>query len=356
VLREEPVQDGFDPGQLTGDASLNRLVIAGRPGVPATLAGRVAFDILSVDAIAALCEAEGVPVGLDSVADDLGAALGSADPTARRAGTRVVAEFGRRLACVLATLRDPGTPGAQGWNAWRHAYLRHWAAVEEVHLAGGLLAGPAGPAVLEGVRAALSGLGTTTRATLVPQPAWAALVGAARSLGVSDGDVVAVDLGGSRARTALVRAVAGRLDLVTVTAARVPFAATDRLSTEAIGRYLEEVLDSAAREARQHGASVRGVGISVACYLRNGRPDGDRGVYASLPDLRDSAWQQTLRSRFGSPIGLRLLHDGTAAAASVHTRGDVPSAVIVAGSALGLGFPPQSPRGDANLRWTAGGR
>jgi hypothetical protein len=290
VLREEPVRDGFDPGQLTGDASLNRLVIAGRPGMPATLAGRVAFDILSVDAIAALCEAEGVPVG---------------------------------------------------WNAWRRAYLRHWAAVEEVHLAGGLLAGPVGPAGLESIRSALSELSTTTRATLVPQPAWAALIGAARSLDVTDGDVVVVDLGGSRARTALVRAAAGRLELVTVTAARVPFAATDRLSTAAIGRYLEEVLGSAAREAGRHGASVRGVGISVACYLRDGRPDGDRGVYASLPDLRDRAWRRTLGSLFGSPVDCRLLHDGTAAAASPHIHGDVPSAVIVVGSALGLGFPPQ---------------
>jgi hypothetical protein len=335
--------DDFDPLELTADASLNRLVVAGLPGVPAALAGRQAYAILSVDAVAAVCADRGVAAGRDSVADDLGAALRSGDPAARRAATDVAAELGSRLACVLATLHDPATARAQGWNPWRHAYLRHWAAVDEVHLAGGLLAGDAGPAVVRHTRAALARLGVSTRVALVPWPAWAALIGAVRRVEEGGGDVVGVDLGQSRAKTALVRAPVGRtIEMTPFPPARVPFEPSDHPTTVALDGFLEAVLASAAHDARRLGANVRAVTVSVACYLRHGRPQGERGVYANLPDLTAPPWRERLRALFGPPLAgdVALVHDGTAAAASAHVARDATGAVLVAGSALGVGFPP----------------
>lgn len=323
------------------DASVNRVVVAGLPGVPDRLAGRQAHAILSAEAVAAAAGDQGIAVARHAIADDLGVALQSADLGRRRAARAVAAELGLRLACLLATLRDSGTARAQGWSAWRRAYLGHWAAVDEVHLAGGLLAGGVGPAVTDEANAVLDRLGFQTRATSMPWPAWAALVGAARRQAVEAGDVLAVDLGGSRAKAGLVRVLpGGAAELTALVALRVPFDPRDQPSRAALEELLAAVLDSAARGTRSLRASVRAVAFSVACYLdREGRC-ASRGSYANLPDLVGDPWRGRLEARFGRPVPVGVVHDGTAAAASVPAAGGTPGAVLVMGSALGVGFPP----------------
>jgi hypothetical protein len=333
--------EDFDPQHLTADASINRLVIAEVPGVPVRLAGQQAHTILSAEAVATVAAGHGIAVDREAIADDLGAALLAPDSGERSAALAVAAEVGLRLACLLSTLREPGTATAQGWNAWRRSYLRHWAAVEEVHLAGGLLAGGAGPVVADETSAALARLGVRTRTALMPSPAWSGLIGAARRLGLEVGEVMAVDLGGSRVKTALVRALPGGVVEVTVlTTSRVPFDAHGRPSSEALGDFLVGILDTAAHDARRTGMSVRALAVSVACYLEGGRRCADRSLYANLPDLGDSNWRRHLRDLFGRSVDVAVVHDGTAAAAAVPRRGTLPGAVLVLGTALGVGFPP----------------
>jgi hypothetical protein len=330
----------FDPRELTGDASVNRLVIAALAGVPAALVGRRAHDVLSADAVTALCADSGVVVSRDSVADGLGARLRSPDAGVRRAAGAAVAEVGLRLACVLATLREPGTALAQGWNPWRRAYLRHWASVEEVHLAGGLLCGDVGPAVVGAAGAALARLGVPTRTALHPMPAWAGLTGAALLAGAGAGAVLGVDVGGSRAKTALVRASAAEtVELVPFPPRRVPFGPLERVPTDVLDGFLAEVLSTAAGSARGLGADVRAVAIAVACYLRDGRPSSEHGIYANLPDLRGQAWSGRLEALFGPGVAVSVVHDGTAAAAAPTPAGR-RSATLVLGSSVGVGFPP----------------
>jgi hypothetical protein len=337
--------DGFDPQRLTTDASLNRLVIAGPPGVPGRLEGREAHAILSAEAVAALAADHRLAVGREAIADDLGAALRTSDPRGRAAARAIAAEVGLRLACVLSTLRDPGTAAAQGWSPWRRSYLRHWAAVEEVHLAGGLLADDAGPAVAGETGAALVRLGVPTRIALMPWPAWAALIGAARRLGGEAGEVVAVDLGGSRVKTALVRVLPGAaVEPTRLATTPVPFAQPCPPSRETLEAFLVGVLAATARDAERLGARVRGVAISVACYLDHSRRCANRGVYANLPDLGDDSWRRRAEGLFGRPVDLGVVHDGTAAAASVPGPGGEPGAVLVLGTALGVGFPPPGPQ------------
>jgi hypothetical protein len=331
----------FDPQHLTTDASINRLIIAAVPGVPARLAGQQAYAILSADAVAMVAAGHGIAVAREAIADDLSAALHAADPRERSAALAVAAEVGLRVASLLSTLHDPGTASVQGWNAWRRAYLQHWATVEEIHLAGGLLAVGAGPVVAAETRTALARLGAPTRTALMPWPAWAALIGGARRFGVEADEVLALDLGGSRVKVALVRALPeGVVELTVLTTARVPFDAEDRPSSEALDDYLVGILDTAARDARRIGMSVRALAVSVACYLEGGRRCADRGLYANLPDLSDSNWRRHLRELFGQSVDVAVVHDGTAAAAAVPRRGTLPGAVLVLGTTLGVGFPP----------------
>jgi hypothetical protein len=309
--------------------------------VPPRLAGQRAFAILSAPAVAEVAGSHGVAVARDAVADDLGAALRAADPGRRRGAMAAAAEVGLRLACVLATLRNPGTASAQGWNPWRRAYLRHWAAMGEVHLAGGLLAGDAGQAVVDQTRATLARLDTPTRTALMPWPARAALIGAARRLGAEAGDVLALDLGGSSVKTALVRvAPGGAAELTALTTTRVPVDPEENLPSEALAEFLAGILETAAGDARSLGARTRAVAISVACFLGRDRRCADRGIYANLPVLRDEAWRRRLGELVGRSVELGVFHDGTAAAASLPGDGGAPGAVLVLGTALGVGFPP----------------
>jgi hypothetical protein len=331
----------FDPQRLTTDASINRLVVAELPGVPARLAGRPALAILSADAVAALAAEHGVPVRREAIADHLGAAMGAADPVTRAAAKAVTAEVGLRLACLLSTLRHPATASTQGRNPWRRAYLRHWTTVNDVNLAGGLLAGDVGPAVVDETNAALVRLGVRSRTALMPWPACAGLVGAARRLAVGAGDVIAVDLGGSGVRKGLLRVLPREaVELTCLGRAPVPFDPSDQPSGEALEALLAGVLASAAGDARRLGAGVRGIAVSVACYVDPDRRCARRGVYANLPDLGDDAWRARLRTLFGRPVELGVVHDGTAAAASVPGPGARPGATLVLGTALAVGFPP----------------
>jgi hypothetical protein len=335
------VPEDFDPQHLTTDASINRLVIAEAAGGPPRLAGQQAYAILSADAVAMVAAGHGIAAAREAIADDLGAALRAADPRERSAALAIAAEVGLRVACLLSTLRDPGTASVQGWNAWRRAYLQHWATVDEVHLAGGLLAGGAGPVVADETSKALARLGVQTRTALMPWPALAALIGAARRLGPEVGEVLAVDLGGSRVKTALIRALRdGVVELTVLTTSRVPFDGPDRPSSIALDDFLVGVMDTAARDARHLGASVRALAVSVACYLEGGRRCADRGLYANLPDLGGNGWRRHLRDLFGRSMSVGIVHDGTAAAAAVPRGGTRPDAVLVLGTALGIGFPP----------------
>lgn len=332
--------DDFDSQRLTVDAGINRLVLAGSSGIPDRLVGRQAHDILSADSIAALCADHGVAVRREAIADDLGAALRAADPYLRRAARDAAAEVGLRLACVLATLRDPATALAQGRNPRRRACLRHWTTVDEVHLAGGLLAGRVGPVVVDETNAAIGRIGVPTRAALMPWPAWAGLIGAARRLGTRDGEVLAMDFGGSRVKSALVRVPrGGTAELTPLTATRVPFEPLDHPPRQALEDLLTAVLVSAAHDVRNMGASVGTVAIAVACYLDGDGRCAASGVYGNLPDLADRARRRRMEDLFGRPVDIGVFHDGTAAAASIPGPGGSPGAVLALGSALGVGFP-----------------
>jgi hypothetical protein len=128
--------------------------------------------------------------------------------------------------------------------------------------------------------------------------------------------------------------------LTVLTTSPVRFDALERPSSIALDDLVLEVMGTAARDARHLSASVRALAISVACYLEGGHRCADRGLYANLPDLRDRNWRRHLCDLFGRSVDVAVVHDGTAAAAAVPRRGTLPGAVLVLGTALGVGFPP----------------
>ncbi len=332
-----PADGRFERRRLRNDAGLNRLVISDHVGAPREIVGREARTLLSAAAVRELGADHGLSLARGSVADDLGRAFGSEVPGRRQAATTVMAETGHRLAWVLATLHAPGTAAEQGWSPWRQDYLRHWATVEEVGIAGGLVAGPVGAAVVDATNSVLVDLGAPVSARLVPRPELAPMLGAARCAGVANGTVVAVDLGQSTAKSGLVRMCQGEVsDLHTLRRSEVGFDLSAPVPAEQLETLLDDVLRAAATDAQEHTVRVDAVAFSLACFVDD---PSARSVFSEMPDLRGAEWTAKLQALFGGCLNLDVLHDGTAAASSWIPPPGSASATVTLGTYLGVGFP-----------------
>ena len=218
-----------------------------------------------------------------------------------------MAETGHRLARALATLQAPGTAAEQGWSPWRQSYLRHWATVGEVGIAGGLMAGVVGGVVVDATNSVLHGLEAPVSARpSVPRPEAAGMLGAARCTGVADGTVVAVDLGHSTAKGGLVRMCQGQAcDLHVYRRAEVGFDPGAPVPAEELEALLDDLLQAAGADAQEHAASVDAIAFSVACYM--GDPPPSARPDLGMPDLTGLEWRAKLQDLFGRCLNVETL-------------------------------------------------
>jgi hypothetical protein len=179
-------------------------------------------------------------------------------------------------------------------------------------------------------------------------PAVLPLIGAARSVPAGYPAALVFDFG----QTAIKRARAVYEDGVLTTLRllpAVPSGFTDAgadLSAEevaALGERMVAVFADTWREAHAKGVTPAPVLVaSLAAYIRDNQPlVRQGGPYSELRILSPSlgAWLAERASRrLDGPLEVALLHDGTAAARAY--AGRPRSAVIMLGTALGIGFPP----------------
>jgi len=331
---------GFDPLNLTADASLNQVVTgaAGGPGVAGLRAGLTC----SRDALLALAAGHGL-AGLpaDRLADGLASAVADPATHAGRAAAATLAEFGRRLGALIATLRDPATPGEQGRTLVRRACLAYWLEVDSIWLGGGLLAGRCGPAILAAAQAAASTAVRPCRLALTPQPALAPLLGAARHAPAGRaGEVTAVTVVADLGHTSIKTAIAERAGPA-LTGLRLlePCAAPSGRPPAEVHEAVAAALSRAAQRAAEATARPGPVRViaSVASYVHAGVPlDDGRGIYGTLAG--QLAWLRArIEAAASADVTVTFIHDGTAAAA---TAGALRSGTITAGTWLGGGFRP----------------
>ena len=269
----------FDPNDLLPEASLNQTRVPARGGVPA-------IELLGSPALAAV--------------DD-------------------VHDVGRRLAALIAALRDPSSRSDA--NEWRREYLGYWAGVDEVWLAGGNAArfGAELGGATEGALADDHGI-EGLRIAVPANAAHLALLGAARTTpGAPSVRAAAVlDFGHTWVKRAVAHfdpsaggAVTG-LDLL------------EPIEVDPHDCDVVAFVDTAIAATLAEAAGVTVVGCAVAAYVT---PDGvvadGRSHYAPLA--------------FAPRPGTHFIHDGTAGAAATDTTAR-RAAVIALGTALGVGF------------------
>lgn len=323
----------FDPRRLTGEASLQRVVIACLPGVPADIVGRPASEVCSRDALARLAfDTPGLPgPEPERLGDQLGELRSSRDASTRTLAGRVLRAYGVRLGALLATLKHAATPAEQGGTAVRRAYLAHWVGIERVWLGGGLLVPGGAEDIVAGARQLLSLSGTVLDVRVGRSPVVLPLLGAARLLEPHDGRALVVDAGHSTIKAAVAVVEGGSLAALEALPARPAPLSAGLESAEAALVAALVAFGSALGGVRCHR-----VVASVASYLHDGAAvDDGRSIYGGvIPDRI----RYLLAAATGDDMFVEFVHDGSAAALGIADPG--PSAVVTVGTWLGIGFTP----------------
>jgi hypothetical protein len=294
----------LDPCRLDPVASVNR----------ARLDGRTARELLSAPALVQLARAHGLdPIGpVRSYLD--GHLAGPAVHSGAARAAAVAAEFGGRLGRLVGTLRAGDRSARPEWD---DSWWARWAAVDTVHLGGGLAGGAFGTWLATAAEGPAG-----CRVTVAPDDL--PLLGAARR----NGPGLVLDFG----HTLVKRAVVTPSGLERLPS--VPAPAEDSpgpLVAAAVAAILAAAWAEAGRPDR--------VTAAMAAYVVDGQPvRTPLGTYARLADVSPDVpgW---LAARTGVPV--TLVHDGTAAAHAVPP--DPRAVVILLGTSIGVGFPHDCP-------------
>ena len=347
--------------------SVNRVRIVDLPGVAvdADVRGHSAYELLSLNALirytSARAEALGLPSDLgqdsdrarlgiprflnDCLRNDAGRAKETAAVIARR--------LGRNLGYVLLTLHRGDAVNRAARSDWTDADWERWRDIRRVWLAGGLTSGALGALILEHGQGLLDGYNVGLELGLSSYPGSIPLLGASRYLPAGDAEALVFDFGHTRIKRACLHLVN---DAITNLWEFEPWPVPSEFFTEPWGspeemgrRVLEFVTDVIAQtrnaaldQGRHPGPDLM---LCVAAYVQGGKLLGN-GLYANLSVLADDVrplLAASLHRRTGAAFRVHLIHDGTAAAA-VHA-GEPHTAVIMMGTALGVGFAPATAEG-----------
>lgn len=338
--------------------SLNRVRIAALPGIelPVGIAGQTGYGLLSTAVLLERVRVRATALGLPPDAPDLLRRFDACfvQPPTRAISEEIAREYGRSLAYLLLTLKrgDPANRAAR--PEWDGRHWAFWAGINTVWVGGGLVAGHLGPIAVRATGRVVHDAGFPDFAVhLSPHGAELPLVGLSRLAPAGAGAMLLFDFG----HTAVKRAIATYADNQLTQWQPLPAlpspcepahhlhrtppevaAFADRILT-----LIEQTWRAAERPLRFRSvqASASTIAVSLACYLQNGQPPpSEMGCYGRLqilsPNLQTWLADQ-LSQRLGQPIHLHLVHDGTAAALAYAGRGE--TAVIMLGTAVGVGFP-----------------
>lgn len=355
----------LDPLRLTPAASINRVVLVDLPGIalPDEVRGKRAYDLLSTRAVSQYVLDHGADLGLPPngvAAGDLPRFLDhcfqSPDAAVRQAAEQAAGEFGLRLAWVLATLKHGYLASRVTRPDWDDSYWDHWASIQRVWMGGGLMSGDLGRAVARRAVERLADWGVSDLdVQAAPHAQLLPLIGCARCAPSESTAALVFDFGQSYVKRACAIYEGGMLAALRL----LPFVSLDVHTA----KPSQDPGDQARALAGEMAACIAGawglvygrgllpaplVQCSVAAYMVDGHPaDYQGGGYISLRLVADNAadWLAAdVSDRVRQPVAVGLIHDGTAAARAL--AGQVRSAVIMMGTALGVGFPP----GDGGLR------
>ncbi len=358
------------------NASINRVMIVDLPGLPIDeeVQGQKAYHLLS--SLAAVAYARDYREALklpEAYAQDteqvrrqvplfIEACLQGTDVEARRAAQAIGRRLGRNLGHILLTLHRGDAVNQAARPDWTAAEWAHWQKIQRVYLGGGMMSGHLGALVIRYARVFLAEVGYTGHLDVrrTPHPHNMAIVGAGRYLPPVTNQALCMDFGHTLVKRARLTFEQGALKAMPLSPPvpapwdwhndpnAVAQAAKERGGAHYVLEFVSQTVAQTFEENKAEGIQASpDVMLCMAAYVRGGRLLGN-GIYATMSTLTADVrplLSEAIAQQIGCDLNIHLIHDGTAAAA-VHA-GEPQSAVLVIGTAIGVGFPPAQ---EAHLR------
>jgi hypothetical protein len=258
--------------------------------------------------------------------------------------------LGRNLGYILLALKRGDAVNRAARPEWDEYHWQHWSGIRHVWLGGGLTSGQLGTELARHANHTLHEADMTDLLLRVsPCGVTLPLIGAARHAPPGFDAAVVLDFGSSMIKSAVVAFVRDRLSRVRRLPSQpsgwAPVSALDQPNPEAVRDLISGMVSIIANtwmQGQTEGQTLaRTIPMCIAAYVADGNPmRAQAGVYMQtlvLADNLEDALGKMLSSELGKAVRVKLLHDGTAAAA---VYSGVPNcAVITVGTALGIGFP-----------------
>jgi hypothetical protein len=348
--------------------SVNRVRIEDLPGAPVDkgVRGRTAYELVSTKALIGYARQRAAALELPAVwlMDEhqarievpryVDTCLQNSKPRAYHAARAIAERMGRNLGHVLLALKRGDQVNRRARPDWTAADWGRWAGIQNVWLGGGVVSGRFGALMAEAARRYLlqAGIGDQLAVAVDSHAALLPILGAGRYLPPVD-RALCFDFGQTWVKRAQLRFVHGALSdigpLPSLPLDWDEMGVLNRPDPARAGAVFSFVTETIARTLEQWAPIGRppapDVMVCVAAYVEGGRLLGN-GIYAQMSALADDLrplLAQSVADQTGRPVRVALIHDGTAAAA-VHA-GEHNSAVIIVGTALGVGFPPSDADG-----------
>jgi hypothetical protein len=342
----------FDPQRITAHVSMNRVRLVDLPGLitPDEVKNKTAYELASSAVLVGLirAHADQLQLSADFSVDQLPIAyancLTSVNPKIKAVALEIAGQFGRNIGYLLATLKRGDDINRAARAEWDSTYWDYWKEIHTVWLGGGLVSGNLGKEIRQQAVKTVTDAGILDLNILVSRYGLALpLVGAARHAPCDCESALIFDFGSTFIKRAYAQYDANTLvKLQQVSSIPSQWTTQDvvlELHTQELFDYVVKIMVETWESIDFTGQTVL---VSIACYLSDGHPQENQGgPYAQMRSLThnlQAAISEAVSQQVGRPVHLRLIHDGTAAAATY--AGSTNTAVLMMGTALGIGFPP----------------
>jgi hypothetical protein len=341
--------------------SLNRVYIADLPGldIPARVKGRVSYELVSAHVLTNLIRhhIQALQINPDlsdhALRLEFDTSLDSDIPSIRVTANDIAQVIGHNLGYVLLTIKRGDRVNRDARPEWGFAHWDHWAGIKRVWLGGGLMSGNLGPRVAHYANQVVREGGVEDFVVWVsPYGADLPLIGAARYVPAGKDSAVVLDFGSTMIKRAWVAFENDQITelhslprrLVEWTSFRSYDAATPEQAVGLIHGMALIIAQTWPDVRMTRSSPAATIPVSIAAYVKGGNPmTAQAGIYMQANLVTDNLEDELGRrvsAELGRPITIKLLHDGTAAAATF--AGERHTAVITVGTALGIGFPGEA--------------